>query len=1046
MAGPITPVILFPTSDPSFGTNIQLLTIGGTFDPSSDSLIVNGSSGGVTTDISGHWSYTATLLVGSNQFAVQTVKNNVPSGADILTVVYDPTIDPSLIAPVPSGIQLRRDFNSVKISAPRPSNANFVGFNFYGAEEPGGGAVGYTQFTTQPLNILDFSTTASTQVSQTVNTVGNQRTTTTVENITVSDYVSFTHNRQTNPLGINPITTNNSYVVTSVIFDATNKLYVESNYSEELASKPVVIDTQLKDIDARTENDFRVSIIDQILNAESTLDLKPGTVARDTFIDPAATMFSRLFTVLRFISTCQSFATLLAFDDPNDTGVSAPVATTPNKAALQDALLIDPTDTTTVQALIDSAFDKLASNVNVTRVQAQPATGQLTFYTKNRPVNDSVIQNGAIIQTLADPANGISAVQFKTLSGFTLQVANLSPFYNPNTGRYEVTIDVQAVNPGEAGNVAAGKIISVVSGVDSIFGVINNNPTEFGSNVESNRSLAVRGELAFFVDSGTQAGYFSNTISTPGVTRAIVITAGDPLMQRDLDSVRETHLLGKVDIYVQGINETTITDTFGFSWKKVINENFFIQSRQFYQFRSSNSLVDATHPIFDVIEVKNITRNQDYDVTGYTISDDGNVIGLDYTNLTNQTIGLGSADIIRVTYRYRRSDPVQFNSQPVERIVSVVGSVSGELTSANYQLVKQDDPLLLGNSTAARDEIEFIYGNGLPASSVITITGEPVVLTGFFPQSLANVNVDDTTIVVKDSLLNSYVINADYAIIPGTNKVPTQIARVPGSAIPDGATVFVSYECGEIMTVQYVINNMLTTVQTKIDTMKHITADVLVKSAQITLIDIAMTVSLIPGVGGIQPNITTIDTNIRTKIGNFLANANLGQDIHQSDIIALTEQVNGVDFVVVPFTKMVKANGVQVIREPMPNPQFVVYQSGAVTSYISTEKLASSTTDGGGPSNLFRGIFENDFLLNMVTNDVDVSHAAGNGYIRGDGKIIVSTRHGTDPNLSKYTVTYVAEGETGAKDIVLSSIEYAQINSLLITYAQTGQTLTGEGA
>lgn len=1055
MSVPI-PVILYPTSEPAFSTNLELLTLAGTYDVGVTSILVNGSSGGVVlsggfisggVEITGSasgggtWSFTTQLAVGTNTFNVSATNGVIYSAPDTIEVIYQPALDSTLLADIPSGIVLVQGLNQVTLSAPTPSNPNFIGFNFYGSEDAGGGSNGYTLLNSSPLSTVAYTTTQTTLVSQTVTTSGNLQTTTTVQQITTSDFVSYIHNRINQPLGTLPITQKNYYVITTVIFDPNNKVLVESGYSEELSGAPITINTSLKQIDQRTQSDFTFSLIDQLLQANDTWDQKPGTVFRDALIDPNAQMFARLFTILRFMSISQSFPGLLQFDDPDNTGTSAPVTTDQDKDALRDALLVPVTQASLVQDLIDAAFDKLAGNVNVQRLPAAQAIGTITVYTISTPVKDVTVQVNAICATLEDDVNNIPSVQFQVLSGFVLQVASLAQYYNPTTNRYEFTLPIRAVVAGSAGNVNAGTIVSTVSGFDAIFGVTNPNPTEFGSDEESNQSLATRAQLAFIsVDSGTTAGLFSRTLTVQGVTRAEVVGAGNPLMQRDLDPIRGIHSLGKVDIYVQGASFTNVTETMGFSYEKVAGEQFQIQSVTFYQFYTENPLVDAEHPIFQVFEVRNLTRNADYDLTNLTISGNGNLIDLDETIPANILIGLGPNDLIEVTYRFRYAANITFGTQPVENIVSVVGSESGTLTTANYELWQTDDPLVLGRSTDATDQIAFIYANGLPNGNRTVVTNTPVVLAGTLPSALPNIDIDDSTIVVILQS-NSQVLleNLDYQLIPGDAKTATQIERIVGGAIPDGATVLVSYDAGEIMTVTYEVNSILGSVQTVINEIRHATADIVVKSAQGTPIDIDMTVSLASGADPV-----TVNMNIRTALGNFYAAASLGQNIYQSDVIKLVQQIAGVEFVVVPFTKMVKSDGTQVIREELTNPQFVPFVNSVVQSYRSTETLSSATIATGGPDNLFRGVFQNDFPLTMMTVDTDVANAAGQAYIDADGHIVVSpiVMQGLDPNASTWTVTYIVEGDTGAKDIIVSGIEYPTIGNFTITFAQTGQSFT----
>lgn len=908
----------------------------------------------------------------------------------------------------------------------------------------------------------------------------------TADNFLVN-YFSYIHDRTTainNPIKspTKPITEKNHYVITSVFYDTDTKTFVESYYSEELAGKPFTIDTQLKEIPQRTESDFRLAIFDQVLQSNDTIDIKPGTVLRDTVINPESTLLSRTYYILNFLSAAQSFATLLQFDDPDNTGTSAPVLTTSNKNNLRLALLIDQNNAQSVQDLIDTAFDKLASNVNTVRRTNLQSTGQITVYTKRPPDRDASVLTGAVCQTLPDTISNTASVRFIVLAGFTLSLSTLSNYYNPATQRYEFKLSILAETAGITGNVDASTIVTTVSGFDGIFGVVNEDATSFGADKESNSSLADRAELAFLsVDSGTQYGYYSNAIKVIGVERALVVKAGDTLMQRDLDPLRLLHVFGKVDIYIKGTQNKTVTDSFSLLWKKVIKEKFTIQSKVNMEFRSINPDVTAIYPIFKVYQVLNVTQSVVYDLTNLVISGDGNVIDLDETlNSVNDF------DTIEVTYLYRKVEDISLATQPAELIQSATGTVSGQLTPSNFELVRKDDPLLNGRSSRAKDSIRFLYtanqdlpvtdsGQATPRIPVIQ-TNEQVVLTGLDAGKLQNSGIYLDTLVVRNGPLNTdltYNIDNDYIVIPGVNtsnvedplRVAPSIQRVAGGAITTGQTVFVSYEHGETMNVNYTVNSVITAVDQNIQEMKHLCADVLVKSAQLTNIQLKLNVILNEGA-----DYSFVDRGVRSNIRTFLKQNKLGLSVYQSDIIALAERVAGVSHVNVPIAQMVKKDGSQVIREKLSSPGFTVYQGqnppvpGTVTSFKSTETLFSRTVETGGKEVDFVQVFENDIPMTMVTSDIEVAQGTGRAYITivdtsataaedaaaaaeslipvPNARIIVSPFNNTvdlssSANIPTYTVTYTAYGEGNqAKDIVLSSIEYADIDAgdFLITY------------
>ena len=903
-------------------------------------------------------------------------------------------------------------------------------------------------------------------------------TTTTTQSTYVVNYYSYIHDRTgagSNPLApvSKPITENNYYVITAKFFDPSTNTVIESRYSAELAGKPFTINTQLQDIPQRTVSDFRLGIFDQLLQTNDSIDVKPGTVLRDTIIDPESTLLATTYSILSFISAAQSFATLIAFDDPNGTGTSAPVLTTPAKNNLRIALLISENDSASVQKLIDTAFDKLASNLNTTRNLSTQATGLITVYTNSVPTRNASVLAGAICQTLPDTVTNTPSIRFVVLAGFTLPLSNLAAYYNSVTQRYEFQLNVQAELAGSSGNVNPGQIVSIVSGFDNLFSVVNENATSFGTDRESNQSLANRAELAFLsVDSGTQYGYYSNAIKNIGVESAIVVKAGDALMQRDLDPLRLVHVYGKVDIYILGEQDKTVTDSFAFMWDKVVGERFFIQANNpvNLEFRSNNPNVTDTSPIFLVYQIENISQNRVYPLTpsagfplGYKIVNDGNVIQLDATVPGNTVNNL---DVISITYLYRASGDVVLQTQPVEIIQTVTGTVSGILSTDNYELVRKDDPLLLGRSARASDSIRFVYTpiTDLPVTDTGVVnprvprtqTNEAVVMNSQTPALLQNIGVYQDTIAVYSDIAHTvqYVLNQDYVIIPGTNpstsvvdilRYAPSIQMVSTGNIPSGNTVFVDYQYGETMNVNYTINSVLSNVNTVIQEMKHLCADVVVKSAQATNIQIMLNVILNAGADYIQ-----IDQNIRSNIRTFLSQNPLGVSVYQSEIISLAESVPGVSHINVPIVQMVKIDGTQVIREELTDPQFTVYQSGIVNSFKSTEKLSSKTiVSGGGPTD-FVQVYENDVPLKMVATDTAVNTAKGQAFVTvdtaGNGFLIVSPTNSsidlsTTSSVPTYTVTYAVYGEgQQAKDIILTSIEYPTIaaGDLIITYTYLG--------
>ena len=1024
----ISPVITFPTTESGYSTNLKHQTIGGTADVSTTSILVNGSTNGVEyTPYSSGWSYSTDLSSGTNTFRVIAYDGVSYSSESSITISFTDDDNLNLIVSTPTGFSVERSKNKVKLSIVQNPEDTIIGYNFYGSESVGGGSKAYTLLNKTLITKYDYYKENTEVVSNVSLNNGDTRTTTKIEKVTKNYYYTYTHDRVNNPLGMVPLSEPNYYVVTAVAFDPVLKQQVESMYSSELPGTPLILDATSKEIQPRTTLDIQQTYIASILEDDSDIDVKPGTVTRDIHINPPSDEFARLYIIQNFFHISQSFTTLLEFDDADNDGVSDYVLNSTPKMRLKEALLISDNNYNYVQQIIDSAFEKLASNVNVTRKGAQKSLGQALFYTRKEPTKDVSVNAGALIQTTSDKST--SAVVFSVLTDFTMYSSTKEQYYNPTNQRYEFTLDIQAVEAGSSGNVDSYKINNVISGVDNILGVENVDATEFGQDAESNSDLAKRALLAFVgVDSGTEGGYLATTLSTPNVNKCKIISAGEDLMQRDLDSVRLVHTNGKIDIYIRGSQKVTYTENFGFTYATAKNERALIQSVPFFQFKVLNSSVTEKLPVYSVLSVKNVTKSANYDLTGFKIVGDGDVIDLDETLETNIGIGLSPTDIITVSYRYRDSDPFLFSNQPVDSIVSVTGEISGLLGTDNYILVKSEDPLTTGNSTAAENEMRLVYSDSVPSGEVNNIVDEEHILSGEQEVALNRYGVTYDSIIVTDSTNTTvYEQDIDYSVIAGDMRTYTYIKRTSTSKIADGATVLVDYEAGENFSVSYTVNRLLNIVQNKVDSMKHLTADVIVKSAITTPIDFDLKILLVEG-----SDQTSIDKKIRTAISKLLSDKNIGESIYQSDVVHTIESISGVDHVIIPFTKMVRSNGSTILRESYSG-NWTEYQTVNVTTYKSVGVLSWTTVAKGAPEGSYSGVYENDFPLDLRDNLDDVGLAPGRAYISKEGYIYVSPKNSLIGNAG-ISVTYVVENATGTRDISFSEIEHGSVGTLVITY------------
>jgi hypothetical protein len=412
-------------------------------------------------------------------------------------------------------------------------------------------------------------------------------------------------------------------------------------------------------------------------------------------------------------------------------------------------------------------------------------------------------------------------------------------------------------------------------------------------------------------------------------------------------------------------------------------------------------------------------------VESMLIGVEGTTLELDPSNATNHSIGMDFLDEIFVTYRYRASNPILLQTQPAESIISIVGSVSGPLQAdVNYSLNKIDDVLLEGNSSKANRTVQIMYANGVPVGT-LTVSSETVVLVNSEYRQLSQYAIDIPSIVVSLGAI-VYSINSDYTLLPESSGNKVQIARSRNSTIPNGSQITVGYDYGEILTITYNANQLVNVVQDTIDVTRHVTADVLIKDVLETLVDLEISVVLVPGANSI-----TVKSDVATALSNQFDSLKLGIGIAQSDVISAVEAVTNVKSVVVPLTKMVKANGTQINREVI-GASFEPLL-GSIRSYSTGPGALLNSTLGPSVEDGFYAIFEDDRPLILVLNSILVDLAAGQGYIGTNGEIVISTINGDSPTLHRYTVSYVVYGNTGSGDINITSLEYLSLGELLIS-------------
>jgi len=1071
----------------------------------------------------------ALLEVGENTIQIRVIdivgKVSAPATAQVTRVR---TLAGVTGAFIPSGIRTHRNRNTVTLLAALPpplrglggivTTPTFLGFHLY-ASTSAAGDTGY--FRVNEAIITTASTTFQEDVLQTVQELvtwgdGNQqllrirvseedefgdelaerlnvvenvqgffdrvRLTATLESYQITQFLEFVHDRNGGAGIINAdqfVNVDASqplyYVFTGVYYDPSTSTEIETPYSQEVLGQPLVLDTTLRDLPGRNRLQVITDYVTAIVRVNTAISLIPGSTTRDVSIDPFSSEAERLWFLLDFVHRSQGFLTLLQVDDANGDGISDPVVSSAYKTALRAALGFTSDQAT--QNLINQQFEKLATNVHKTRLPGRAAVGQAVLFTTTRPTADIPIPAGTFVSTDSDTENGLPSVRFRIGGTYIMSAVNADAYYNFDTKRYELVVDITCEVIGSVGNRSADSIKTTdLSGLQ----VTNTESTIFGTDIESNAELAARCILAFAsVDTGTEGGYYSTAAEQVGVIKAKIVKSGDDLMMRDWDEVRKKHIGGKVDIWIQGLRERQVTENFAFQFEIARDILCQIVDLGTLTFRALDSRVTPQTPILEILNnppqglgVRNATLGQDYDLTG--------VIIIDYNTFRINT-GIPQPvtaidDIVLADYRFRSINQFFFTFQPCRRVISVVGEVAGPLApTTNYQLYKTGDPLLEGESTIARDFLQVTQFGGLPSGSQIPVNDEAHVLIGFVQEPLDSIGVNTKTIRVFNAARTVEYSGPtealpDFDIIAGSATTPAKIVRTASSTIKNGQAVSVDYVKDENFTVTYVINDLLQQLQQVVEIRRHVTADVLVKQAIDNPIDLETTVQLKPGATKDRA-----DPAIRSNVSIELDKRLIGQGAAQSDVINAVDSTDGVDFEIVPLAKMAYADGARRIREGVlsTNAHLTTLDIGGQRAYILTNPLTSPTTEGGGLVTEHKGVFQDDVAMTLVSVLSTVASAPNQAYIIGSGGAIIlgysddatltalgfvtpTTRQverlrrtanhvivaltaigipPDDPGNHSYACSYVVRGDSGAKDFAAAEVEFLSLGNLTITYA-----------
>ena len=1090
---------------PTDTVDVEVSVYGGAY--TSDPTLVSFSGTGFVIPNPASFPDGLNLFSGDNAIGVRAV--GLLGGRSTPATVVARLLPPQQVdvfAP-PTAITIERLDGTVKVTALGLTDIRVTGYNFYAATETGGGNVGYSRInlnavfdgdnvqnitelyaltsdnitqSSDPLYLrarIDQEQSDETVLSTDVNSrveipqsVTEIQTSVTISSVDTITYYSFGHNRTANNQSTPPTIFSGRfastpptdllyYVVTAVYFDTITQTEFESYFSSEVVGAPAQVRQQISGLQAVSRQQILENAIATLYRQNPDIAVQPGSVVRDTFLDPFTTESERLRLLLDYVYRASSFDTLLLVDDPSGSGVSVTPASSSYKTVLARALFYSNIDD--VQKVIDGSFDKIAANFNIIRKAGTGAVGEVRFFTSNIPTQTVAIPLGTSVTG--------GSVQYRTTRSASLPVEQLASYYNPATRLYSVTVPIKASTVGRLTNVGARQISS-----SNVFGmgVTNDAATFGGADEETNSQLAARARTALSsVDTGTSQGYLQTAASVPGTIQTFVVRAGSPLMQRDYDPTLKRHMGGTVDVWARGNRPVTVTDTFAFTYERKNDAQFVVIGNPLnYTFRSTDESLTPDNPLARMLDyaslgigLRNVTTGEYFDLT-----DGAGNSGVTYLNFN--TIQLNTSviqppvnltDIVLGDYRYILGNKHVFSRQPVNAVIGVAGEQQGALDLSIYSLVYPNSPLGLGQSTLAGDYLQISQSTDptvvSPTGNMIPVSDEFHTITGYYTEYLFNLGAESLSLVVTNQL-GTVTYNGpfdpsgspDYTVVEGTSTSPVGIKRTITSTITDGQPILISYEYYENFVVTYQTNLVTSTLQQSLDDMAHATANVVAKQAVAVPVNITATVILRKG-----SNRTNTDIAIRNNLQYLVGSLRLGDPLRRSDVIATMDNSTGVSYVVVPLTLMVRASGTQVVRNDLDTGSFgdsfrvESWSNSKYATWLILQELDAPTLTGGGASNKFRAVYQDDEALNLqLSMPQNLALSGGSAFIIGKeglaipgygtevvmNRVLVSLPVGDSPSSHSYWATYITAESAGNVDVDPSSLEYIVIGDLSLTF------------
>ncbi len=559
-------------------------------------------------------------------------------------------------------------------------------------------------------------------------------------------------------------------------------------------------------------------------------------------------------------------------------------------------------------------LDRLGRNYFTERKAASKATGRVRFYISGTNRVDE--SSESLPESVYIPANFVIATmetssvpykEFVTTESVYVSKRNVLSLQKDYLTNYRyIEVDIEAVDYGQNSNVSAGTITvmtSIIQGVDSCNNLI---ATTGGEDKENDVSLRFRIMLSILGASiCTKNGYLKFAIQQDYVDDALVIGGADSIMFRDggyLNAAQE-YVYGRggmVDIWIRG--------------KQNVESTLNINLSTSYLSQDDLDITLPHQPVSNIISIQSSASGYIYDN-----ADDYEVeYGVSSDNIENTTYYKDILWDFSITDTFPDSSLYALDISDATEIELLKRRIDEELQEAinylyninysiNWALVTYEDI----STYDIPPMFQKVYYNGIPYKIIAV-----------------DKRLNGRTFVKRNNRIYlRYYNEPDYILVKNSylgQRYESQVNEDLGNSIY--ATDKIHWlknnilQDGDVLNITYNYNQLVYNLQERINGIRILTADILIREAYAVPIQI-----LLKAYCDENSTSTILRNTIATKISTFVNKlTRLGGMIEESMIATIARDTYGIVQVDLDSISLSKKNQLAVDKIQLEKNEYFV--------------------------------------------------------------------------------------------------------------------------